>query len=92
MTESDYVELSASTGEARRLTEGDDGWWTFEGAFENWAFSSNVTHGFLISFDPPGGPHTALGSVLITARGRRLVVASILVKGQQLKIILMPEG
>lgn len=91
MTENDYVELLASTGEISRLTEGDDGWWTFEGALDSWVFSTDAGHGFLTSFDPPDGPTIALGSLLMTARGRRLVVASILVKEQRLKIILMPE-
>jgi hypothetical protein len=91
MAESDYVELRASTGEMWRLIERDDGWWVFEGALEDWGFSKDADHGFVTSMDPPGGPHTALGSVLITARGRRLVVASILMKGRQLKVILMPE-
>ena len=91
MTESDYVELRASTGEISRFVEEEDGWWVLEGAAEKWEFSSDATHGFFTSFDPSGGPHTALGSVLITAHGKHLVVASILMKGEQLKIILMPE-
>jgi len=90
MTESDYVELQAWTGETRRLAERDDGWWVFEDP-KNWEFSKDATHGFLTSFDPPGGPHMVLGSALITARGRRLVVASIQMKDQQLRVILMPE-
>ena len=91
MIENDYVELRDLAGGIRRLVERDDGWWVFEEVPENWKFSKDATHGFLTSFDPPGGPNTALGSILITARGRRLVVASIQVKGQQLRVILMPE-
>lgn len=90
MTENDYVELRGRD-RTRRLVERDDGWWVLDGTPEGWQFSRDAGHGFLTSFDPPDGPHTALGSVLVTARGRRLVVASILMKDEQLKVILMPE-
>jgi len=89
MAENDYVELQASTGPVGRFVERDDGWWLFEGDVEDWKFSTDEAHGFLVSFEPPGGAKTALGSFFVTARGRRLVVASIVKKEGQLRIILM---
>jgi hypothetical protein len=91
MVESDYFELPAGAGEKiNRFVERDDGWWILETIDEKWKFTHD-DRGFCSSFEPPGGPVTVPGSVFTTARGRLLVVASIVVKGQELRIILMPR-
>lgn len=92
MTENDYVELRSSEGPIGRFVEGNHGWWVFEGSMEGWEFSKDEIHGFVMSFTPPGGEEIVLGSAFVTARGRDLVVASIVKKeGQQVRVILMPR-
>ena len=87
----DYVDLAAWTCEVRRFVERDDGWWVLDGDPDNWGFSTDRARGFLTSFDPPGGPYIGLGSVLSTAHGRSLVVASIRLQNQQLMVMLMAD-
>jgi hypothetical protein len=89
MTNDDYVELHGRTGTVRRFVERDDGWWICKESAENWKFSKDETHGFLTSFEPTDAPRLALGSVINTARGRNLVVVSILMEGMSVKIMLM---
>jgi hypothetical protein len=91
MAGNDYVELQPSNGPIGRFVERDDGWWLFGGDVEDWVFSEDEDHGFLVSFKPPGGTAKALGSFFVTARGRRLAVASIAKKEGQLRIILIRQ-
>lgn len=55
-----------------------------------WHYSADPDHGFVTSFDPPGGPCVELGTTLTTQRGRRPVVASIRREGSRLMMIMMP--
>jgi hypothetical protein len=88
--EKDFVELKGA-GELRRFLEDTDGWWRLEGEDEGWEYFTDPDHGFLTSFDPPGGPHVELGTTLTTRRGRHLVVASIRRKAGSLMMIMMPR-
>jgi hypothetical protein len=85
----DYVEVHTNGG-TRRFVEGEGEWWVLGGPFHSWELVKDSEHGFLVSFNPPGRPSTELGSVFVTAHGRRLVLASITVKGPDLRVMLMP--
>jgi hypothetical protein len=87
----DYVDVHTSGG-AKRFVEGDDGWWLLEGAPDDWRLVEDPEHGFLTAFETPHESTIELGSVFVTARGRRLAIASITMKDEEVRIMLMPAA
>jgi hypothetical protein len=86
----DVIVMRGRDGQVYRIEERDDGTWGFPEFVNGMRLIGSAPK--YQAFDPPGGPFVAVGRVLRTAQGRRLVVQAIMIDARDHLYVVLAEG